>query len=63
MNKEQEKRFLEIEQRAINSYLDKTDFDISEWIYEIDKKEWRALKILDTGECPFCGELSECYCK
>ncbi len=48
-------RLNEIEEEAINFYLEKTDFDVSEWIQDEDKKEWRELKKEITGECPTCG--------
>lgn len=57
------KRLDEIEDEAIGAYLDKTDFDISDWIADEDKKEWRELKIEINGECPTCGNIpKDCEC-
>ena len=40
---EQINRFAELEQRAISYYLDKTDFDASEWLTKEDSEEYMKL--------------------
>lgn len=58
------KRLDQIEDEAIGCYLDKTDFDISEWIFDDDKTEWRKLKMEINGECPTCGNVpADCECE
>lgn len=38
-----EKRYEELYDKAVRRYLDKTDFDISEWL---EPKEWKEFKKL-----------------
>ena len=46
--KEQADRFQELEQKAINHYLDKTDFDASEWLSKKETKEYlKLLRLLN----------------
>ncbi len=49
MTKEQEKRLEELEQSAINRYLDKTDFNIGDWLDEEELKEWEKLEELSNN--------------
>ena len=65
MTKRNVARFNEIEQHAINWFLDKMDFDISEWIAEKDMKFWRAFRWEEDGMCPTCGAefKKDCNCK
>ena len=64
ITKKDEKRFDEIEKNAIGWYLDKTDFDISEWIATEDRQFWGEFRKEEDGFCPFCGiempEVCEC---
>jgi len=39
---EQQERYNELYQEAVNRYLDKTDWDISEWLSEADYKEFKS---------------------
>ena len=41
--KKQEKRYEELYDKAVRKYLDKTDWDISEWL---TKREWQEFKNL-----------------
>ena len=43
---EREKRYEELYEKAVRRYLDKTDWDISEWL---DKKEYKEFKKLQEG--------------
>lgn len=58
------KRLYEIEEEAINEYLNAIDFDMAQNIREEDLKEWRELKWKLNGECPTCGvgDKKECSC-
>ena len=54
MEKE-EKRYNDIEQNAINNFLDKMDFDIRDWIDDSELEEFVNLSIKLNGSCPICG--------
>ena len=41
-----EKRYEELYDKAVRKYLDKTDWDISEWL---TKKEWNEFKKLQNN--------------
>lgn len=43
-------RYDELFEQAINRYLDKTDFDVYDWIYEDEKQEFEELAILCNKE-------------
>jgi hypothetical protein len=38
-----EKRYEELYDKAVRTYLDKTDFDISEWLTKAEYKEFKYL--------------------
>lgn len=50
-----------LEQEAIGRYLDRTDFDRTEWMNEVELKEYCKLYKSVNGECPNCGEV-DCDC-
>ena len=60
MTKKQQKRLEELENEAISRYLNKTDFDISEWLDESEVKEYCELYNMqfDEKNC-VCGEHTE----
>lgn len=62
-SKEERQKFDEIEQNAIDCYLDKTDFDISEWVAKEDFQFWRKFLSIELGQCPTCGEEEAEKCK
>lgn len=39
-----EKRYEELYDKAVRTYLDKTDFDISEWLNAKEYKEFKKLQ-------------------
>lgn len=53
--KKEEQRYNEIEQNAINNFLDKSNFDIMEWINDNELEEFVNLSIKLNGSCPMCG--------
>lgn len=57
----EKKRIQELEQEAISNYLDRTDFDMYEWISEDDKEEYRKLIKKDQDFCPLHGN-DGCEC-
>ena len=42
---EVENRFEELYRNAVNRYLDKTDFDIDEWLSDKEQKEFHRLEL------------------
>lgn len=64
ITKKTTKLFNEIEQQAICHYLDKNDFDISDWIAEEDLPFWRKYMMAQNGSCSMCGEEEKnCECE
>ena len=63
MTKQQLDKLDELEQIAINAYLDKTDFNVSEWLDKNDSKEHCKLFNADTtdisGKMCLCGMHEE----
>lgn len=59
---DKEKRMSGLEQQAIDWYLDKTDFDVTEWLSVKEKIEYLKLYKEINGICLFCGESIECQC-
>ena len=49
-------RLYEIEEEAINYYLEKTGFDSVQWMTEEERKEYIKLYKRLNGSCPDCGE-------
>ena len=43
-NEKQEKRYEELHKKAVNAYLNKTDWDISEWLTKSEYREYRRLE-------------------
>ena len=64
MTKKQYERLKEIEEGAVNCYLNHADFEMREWIDEDDLDTWKKLKAQQTGECLDCYEnIINCKCK
>lgn len=49
-----------LEDQAISRYLDKTDFDRTEWMTDIELNEYIKIYKEIHGECPTCGQASDC---
>jgi hypothetical protein len=43
LNKKEIKRLLQLEEQATSLYLDKTDFNVSDWLDYKEAKEYRKL--------------------
>lgn len=57
-------RFEELENVAINCYLDKTDFSVGDWLDDEDLEEWKKLYKEYNGCCYECGEETKnCVCE
>lgn len=50
------KRLEAIEQEAISNFLDKSDWDIFDWLNREDTIEYCRLYKLVNGTCPSCGD-------
>jgi hypothetical protein len=57
------RRMDEIYEEGVARYLDKTDFDVSNWLTDEEKKEYKLLYLKMNGECPFCGETPDKNCE
>ena len=63
-DKQKIERLTEIEEEAITRYLDRTNFDRTEWMTDDEKAEYLRLYREVNGECLECGETAEnCTCK
>lgn len=61
LNKKEAKRLKELEDNALNAFIDNTDYDIIEWLDIEERKEYYELYRKDTGTCLIHVE-QECEC-
>ena len=61
ITKKEIKKLDELYQRAIDRYLDKTDFDLTDWLDEDEKREYQRLHFKEDSLCVLCGEPEKMY--
>lgn len=57
-----EDRYWELYNSAVSRYLDKTDWDVAEWLDEEEILEYATLHKNIHGYCMFCGDICEEDC-